>query len=175
MQVQLFRFVIISVALFPVCVFRLQVWLCEFCGYENGVSNGVRRMCVSHTSGLFSDELYLPTQSEDDYQNLEDTMVVFCVDISGSMSVTTEVEHRFIIMAQCSYCKRETGNLFPPFLYFAVEGRAFHTKALTDINAYPYLNYITMTAQLKNPHRITLAHYFTLILASRATFKLRSI
>uniref|UniRef100_A0A3Q3MK70 Circularly permutated Ras protein 1-like n=1 Tax=Labrus bergylta TaxID=56723 RepID=A0A3Q3MK70_9LABR len=30
-------------------------------------------------------------RSDDDYQNLEDTLVVFCVDISGSMSVTTEV------------------------------------------------------------------------------------
>uniref|UniRef100_A0A3Q0R1N0 VWFA domain-containing protein n=1 Tax=Amphilophus citrinellus TaxID=61819 RepID=A0A3Q0R1N0_AMPCI len=38
-----------------------------------------------------SDDLYLPRQSEDDYQNLEDTLVIFCVDISGSMSVTTEV------------------------------------------------------------------------------------
>uniref|UniRef100_A0A3B4YJ22 VWFA domain-containing protein n=1 Tax=Seriola lalandi dorsalis TaxID=1841481 RepID=A0A3B4YJ22_SERLL len=41
------------------------------------------------------DDLYLPSQSDDDYQNLEDTLVVFCVDISGSMSVTTEV---------CVYC-----------------------------------------------------------------------
>lgn len=63
------------------------------------MSNGVRRMCVNHTSGLFSDELYLHTESEDDYQNLEDTLVVFCVDISGSMSVTTEVVHKFRITA----------------------------------------------------------------------------
>ncbi|XP_075884180.1 circularly permutated Ras protein 1 isoform X2 [Nelusetta ayraudi] len=80
-----------SAALSRLSLVQRNVWLCEFCGYENGVSNGVRRMCVSHTSGLFSDELYLPTQSEDAYQNLEDTLVVFCVDISGSMSVTTEV------------------------------------------------------------------------------------
>lgn len=77
----------------------LQVWLCEFCSHENTVSNGVRRLCVSSTSDLFSDELYLHTQSEDDYQNLEDTLVVFCVDISGSMSVTTEVAHKFSITA----------------------------------------------------------------------------
>lgn len=117
LPVQFFRFVVISVALFPVCVFRLQVWLCEFCGYENSVSNGKRRMCVSHTSGLFSDELYLPTQSEDDYQNLEDTLVVFCVDISGSMSVTTEVEHRLSIFAQSSYFKCETGTPPPPIVF----------------------------------------------------------
>lgn len=81
----------------------LQVWLCEFCSHENTVSNAVSRICVSSTSGLFSDELYQHTQSEDDYQNLEDTLVVFCVDISGSMSVTTEVAHKFSItsVVQC--------------------------------------------------------------------------
>lgn len=48
-------------------------------------------MCVSQTSGVYSNELYRSNQCENDYQNLEDTLVVFCVDISGSMSVTTEV------------------------------------------------------------------------------------
>uniref|UniRef100_A0A665VRT7 Uncharacterized protein n=1 Tax=Echeneis naucrates TaxID=173247 RepID=A0A665VRT7_ECHNA len=41
--------------------------------------------------GVHSDDLYLPNESDTDYQNLEDTLVVFCVDISGSMCVTTEV------------------------------------------------------------------------------------
>lgn len=44
-----------------------------------------------HHAGV-SDDLYLQTENNDDYQNVEDTMVVFCVDISGSMSVTTEVQ-----------------------------------------------------------------------------------
>lgn len=43
-------------------------------------------------SSTHSDELYLLTENDDDYQNMENTMVVFCVDISGSMSVTTEVQ-----------------------------------------------------------------------------------
>ncbi|XP_076023762.1 circularly permutated Ras protein 1 [Genypterus blacodes] len=60
-----------------------NVWVCEFCGNENAV-------CVSLHS-LCSDVLYLPSQSDDDYQNLEDRLVVFCVDTSGSMGVTTEV------------------------------------------------------------------------------------
>uniref|UniRef100_A0A671VD88 VWFA domain-containing protein n=1 Tax=Sparus aurata TaxID=8175 RepID=A0A671VD88_SPAAU len=49
------------------------------------------RVCVGQRAGVHTDDLYLPSQSDDDYQNLEDTLVVFCVDISGSMSVTTEV------------------------------------------------------------------------------------
>lgn len=68
----------------------VQVWLCEFCGCENSVNDSVKR-CVGQRAGVYSDDLYLPNQSDDDYQNLEDTLVVFCVDISGSMSVTTEV------------------------------------------------------------------------------------
>ncbi|KAJ8392177.1 hypothetical protein AAFF_G00077450 [Aldrovandia affinis] len=35
--------------------------------------------------------LYLSEDSDGDYINLEDMLVVFCVDISGSMSVTSEV------------------------------------------------------------------------------------
>ncbi|TKS93024.1 Circularly permutated [Collichthys lucidus] len=66
------------------------VWVCEFCGCANNVDNSVTRVCIGQRAGVHSDDLYLPDQSEDDYQNLEDTLVVFCVDISGSMIVTTE-------------------------------------------------------------------------------------
>ena len=65
--------------------------MCEFCGCENGVDDSVQRVCVGQRAGVHSDDLYLPNLSDDDYQNLEDTLVIFCVDISGSMSVTTEV------------------------------------------------------------------------------------
>ncbi len=67
------------------------MWVCEFCGWDNRVNDSVERVCVGQHAGVHSDELYLPNKSDDDYQNLEDTLVVFCVDISGSMSVTTEV------------------------------------------------------------------------------------
>ncbi|XP_011490972.2 circularly permutated Ras protein 1 isoform X3 [Oryzias latipes] len=68
-----------------------SVWLCEFCGCENTVDDSVVNAWDGQHTGVRSDNLYLPNRSEDDYQNLEDTLVVFCVDISGSMSVTTEV------------------------------------------------------------------------------------
>lgn len=67
------------------------MWVCEFCGRENSVSDSVQRACIGRRPGVSSDDLYLPNVSDDDYQNLEDTLVVFCVDISGSMCVTTEV------------------------------------------------------------------------------------
>uniref|UniRef100_A0A3Q4HYU7 Uncharacterized LOC102776814 n=1 Tax=Neolamprologus brichardi TaxID=32507 RepID=A0A3Q4HYU7_NEOBR len=74
------------------CLSSLQknVWRCEFCGYENSVDESLAALCIGQRAGVRSDDLYLPRQSEDDYQNLEDTLVVFCVDTSGSMSVTTE-------------------------------------------------------------------------------------
>lgn len=37
------------------------------------------------------DVLYVDEELDADYVNLEDMLVVFCVDISGSMSVTSEV------------------------------------------------------------------------------------
>lgn len=80
-----------SAALSCLSSVQKNVWVCEFCGHENGVDDGVSRVCVGQRVGVHGDDLYLPSQSDDDYQNLEDTLVVFCVDISGSMSVTTEV------------------------------------------------------------------------------------
>uniref|UniRef100_A0A8C6LP92 Si:dkey-9k7.3 n=1 Tax=Nothobranchius furzeri TaxID=105023 RepID=A0A8C6LP92_NOTFU len=68
-----------------------KVWVCEFCGCKTGVDEGVSRLCIGQRAGVYSDDLYLPKLSDNDYQNLEDTLVVFCVDISGSMCVTTEV------------------------------------------------------------------------------------
>uniref|UniRef100_UPI003AABEFBA circularly permutated Ras protein 1 n=1 Tax=Centroberyx gerrardi TaxID=166262 RepID=UPI003AABEFBA len=66
-----------------------HLWVCEFCGRQNSVDSS--SVCVGQRGGVCADVLYLPAQADDDYQNLEDTLVVFCVDISGSMSVTTEV------------------------------------------------------------------------------------
>ncbi|XP_035004229.1 circularly permutated Ras protein 1 isoform X1 [Hippoglossus stenolepis] len=68
-----------------------NMWVCEFCGSVNGVHVDVTGTCTGLCTGEHSDDLYLLSQSDDDYQNLEDSLVVFCVDISGSMSVTTEV------------------------------------------------------------------------------------
>ncbi|TKS93018.1 Circularly permutated [Collichthys lucidus] len=79
-----------SAALSCLSSMQSNVWVCEFCGCANNVDNSVTRVCIGQRAGVHSDDLYLPDQSEDDYQNLEDTLVVFCVDISGSMIVTTE-------------------------------------------------------------------------------------
>ncbi|XP_055794969.1 circularly permutated Ras protein 1-like isoform X2 [Salvelinus fontinalis] len=72
------------------------VWLCEFCGLQNTLSTsgpGAGSKVGSRVRGAprGRDVIYLPLQTDQDYQNLEDVMVVFCVDISGSMSVTSEV------------------------------------------------------------------------------------
>ncbi|XP_041821218.1 circularly permutated Ras protein 1 [Chelmon rostratus] len=80
-----------SAALSCLSSMQTNVWVCEFCGCENNVNDSVNRVCVGQRAGVHSDDLYLPNHSDDDYQNLEDTLVVFCVDISSSMSVTTEV------------------------------------------------------------------------------------
>ncbi|XP_062239845.1 circularly permutated Ras protein 1 [Platichthys flesus] len=75
------------------CLSSLQrnMWMCEFCGSVNGVHVDVKGTCTGQCTAEHSDDLYLQSLSDDDYQNLEDSLVVFCVDISGSMSVTTKV------------------------------------------------------------------------------------
>ncbi|KAJ4948565.1 hypothetical protein JOQ06_020098 [Pogonophryne albipinna] len=61
------------------CLSSMQenVWVCEFCGSESAVSDRVRvgdRVCVSHR--VCVDDIYLQNHSEDDYQNLEESLVV---------------------------------------------------------------------------------------------------
>ncbi|XP_048826988.1 LOW QUALITY PROTEIN: circularly permutated Ras protein 1 [Brienomyrus brachyistius] len=68
------------------------VWSCEFCGQENKLTNmdpGIRHFSRQTLPGR--DVLHLTEDIDKDYVNLEDMLVVFCVDISGSMSVTFEV------------------------------------------------------------------------------------
>lgn len=55
------------------------------------MDGGVATRCTGQRAGVRSDDLYQPKGRDDDYENLENSLVVFCVDISGSMSVTTEV------------------------------------------------------------------------------------
>lgn len=68
------------------------MWSCEFCGEENvyplGALKGGR---VSLRSPPGRDVLYMDDDDEVDYENLDNMLIVFCVDISGSMSVTSEV------------------------------------------------------------------------------------
>lgn len=71
--------------------FAPQLWVCEFCGGENVVDGVVATVYMGQRAGVRSDDLYQPKGHDDDYENLENSLVVFCVDISGSMSVTTEV------------------------------------------------------------------------------------
>ncbi|XP_033913206.1 circularly permutated Ras protein 1 [Acipenser ruthenus] len=62
-------------------------WSCEFCSQHNRFdSSSSASLMPSH------DVLYLHEDADGDYVNLEDLLVVFCVDISGSMCVTAEVE-----------------------------------------------------------------------------------
>ncbi|XP_063043442.1 circularly permutated Ras protein 1 isoform X2 [Engraulis encrasicolus] len=70
-----------------------NVWCCEFCGMANPLSGPGMRVSrhpqlQRHCPGR--DVIYVD-ENHGDYENLEDMLVVFCVDVSGSMSVTSEV------------------------------------------------------------------------------------
>ncbi|XP_056156246.1 circularly permutated Ras protein 1 [Lampris incognitus] len=78
-----------------------NAWVCEFCGCLNSLGDPEEALgpdsVYANASGggyrvpMALDILHLPSKTEDDYQNLENTLVVFCVDVSGSMSITAEV------------------------------------------------------------------------------------
>ena len=75
------------------CFDVYQVWVCEFCGTKNEVD------IVSEEIPTTGETTYLLTppittkgaESATPTSGMEDTLLVFCIDTSGSMCVTTEV------------------------------------------------------------------------------------
>uniref|UniRef100_A0A673HE47 Si:dkey-9k7.3 n=1 Tax=Sinocyclocheilus rhinocerous TaxID=307959 RepID=A0A673HE47_9TELE len=79
------------------------IWSCEFCGKENVYPQTTLkggRFPLRNPPGR--DILYLDDDEDTDYENLDDMLIVLCVDISGSMSVTSEVPITFITDIQSS-------------------------------------------------------------------------
>ncbi|XP_051571574.1 circularly permutated Ras protein 1-like isoform X1 [Myxocyprinus asiaticus] len=68
------------------------MWSCEFCGKVNVYSLSALkggRFPLRPPPGR--DILYMEDDEDTEYENLDDMLIVFCVDISGSMSVTSEI------------------------------------------------------------------------------------
>lgn len=70
---------------------RVQVWVCEFCGAKNDIEIEEGEIPKE------GDILYLEQRQHTSKHDMlvsgitKDSIVVFCVDTSGSMGVTTEV------------------------------------------------------------------------------------
>ena len=70
-----------------------QVWLCEFCGTRNQVDIIPEEIpSKSDTTFIISPApVSAVGGATGGPVSVEDSLVVFCIDISGSMCVTTEV------------------------------------------------------------------------------------
>ncbi|XP_051995953.1 circularly permutated Ras protein 1 isoform X1 [Xyrauchen texanus] len=67
-------------------------WSCEFCGKVNVYSLSALkegRFPLRPPPGR--DIIYMEEDRDAEYENLDDMLIVLCVDISGSMSVTSEI------------------------------------------------------------------------------------
>ncbi|XP_072322458.1 circularly permutated Ras protein 1-like [Scyliorhinus torazame] len=62
------------------------IWPCEFCKKHNVVTRSFSTIPNSQ------DVMYVSGSLNEDYMNVDDSLVVFCVDISGSMCATNEIE-----------------------------------------------------------------------------------
>uniref|UniRef100_A0A9J8AF22 Si:dkey-9k7.3 n=1 Tax=Cyprinus carpio carpio TaxID=630221 RepID=A0A9J8AF22_CYPCA len=68
------------------------IWMCEFCGKENVYPQTTLKGGRFHLrSPPGRDILYMENDEDTEYENLDDSLIVLCVDISGSMSVTSEI------------------------------------------------------------------------------------
>ena len=73
----------------------VQIWVCEFCGASNEVEVVADELPTKEmTTYLISPAPATVTQAlEGSGHGVTDSIIVFCVDISGSMGVTTEVDN----------------------------------------------------------------------------------
>ncbi|XP_078077388.1 circularly permutated Ras protein 1-like isoform X2 [Mustelus asterias] len=62
------------------------IWPCEFCYKHNVVTRTLSTIPNSQ------DVIYISGSTNEDYMNVDESLVVFCVDTSGSMCVTNEIE-----------------------------------------------------------------------------------
>lgn len=66
------------------------VWHCEFCDFNNVIDLDPMEIAEMQSGAMLDFLVQMPKQVSD----IESRLVVFCIDISGSMCVTTEVEGR---------------------------------------------------------------------------------
>ncbi|XP_067876184.1 circularly permutated Ras protein 1-like isoform X2 [Heterodontus francisci] len=62
-----------------------EVWTCEFCNKNNALDYR------SNEARLGDDQIYMHIPNPMTSEDIDDSLVVFCIDISGSMSVTFEI------------------------------------------------------------------------------------
>ena len=80
---------IVCVHLVINCVSFSQVWTCEFCGHDNKLD------LMPEEVPKEQDITYMlepaPVTASAATPGVDDSLVIFCIDISGSMCVTTPV------------------------------------------------------------------------------------
>ncbi|XP_077115852.1 circularly permutated Ras protein 1-like [Ranitomeya variabilis] len=64
-----------------------KTWTCVFCAAENLLSGDTRFESREEGDDVYAGD----PRSENEYSFADQTMIIFCIDISGSMSVTSEV------------------------------------------------------------------------------------
>ena len=73
-----------------VCL-SLQEWMCEFCGSKNEVDVVPEELPTEEDTTYMIAPAPLVGGGAGGAAGTEDSLVIFCIDISGSMCVTTEV------------------------------------------------------------------------------------
>ena len=69
----------------------LQVWVCEFCGSKNQVDIVAEEIPTEKDTTYMIAPAPVVGGGEGGGASMEESLVIFCIDISGSMCVTTEV------------------------------------------------------------------------------------
>ena len=69
----------------------LQEWVCEFCGSKNEVDIVAEEIPTERDTTYMIAPAPVVGGGAEGGASMEESLVIFCIDISGSMCVTTEV------------------------------------------------------------------------------------
>ena len=69
----------------------LQEWVCEFCGSKNEVDIVTEEIPTEGDTTYMIAPAPVVGGGAEGGASMEESLVIFCIDISGSMCVTTEV------------------------------------------------------------------------------------
>ncbi|CAF0935328.1 unnamed protein product [Brachionus calyciflorus] len=107
---------------------KKKIWLCEFCNFENKIFIDKEEIPTSEEATYI---LQSPHDSNETQENSDSNYLIYCIDISGSMSVTTQINADFVLPTD--QLREETHRHMAGEFYPQYRSRVRHITRLESV------------------------------------------